>query len=90
MKPNGKPVKQRPYHLNPKYKERVCTELDKMLMVGIIESVEESDWVSLVVVQENKQKKIRICMDLWKLNDACVHDPFLIPFTDEVFNNVGG
>lgn len=29
-------------------------------------------------------------MDLRKLNDACVHDPFLTPFTDEVLDNVGG
>src|SRR5277367_3903472 len=29
-------------------------------------------------------------MDLCKLNDASVHDPFPTPFTDEVLNNVGG
>ena len=29
-------------------------------------------------------------MDLRKLNDAFVHDPFPIPFTDEVLDNVGG
>ena len=29
-------------------------------------------------------------MDLRKLNDACIHDPFLTPFTDEVLDNVGG
>lgn len=53
--------------------------------------MEESDWVNLMVVQEKKQKdEIRICMDLKKLNDACVHDPFLTPFTDEVLDNVGG
>ena len=28
-------------------------------------------------------------MDLKKLNDACVHDPFPKPFTDEVLENVG-
>ena len=28
-------------------------------------------------------------MDLQKLNDACIHDPFLTPFTDEVLENVG-
>jgi len=74
LKPNAKLVKQRPYHLNPKYKKKVCLELDKMLAVGIIEPVEESDWVSPMVVEEKKQKdEIRIC--LRKLNDACVHDP---------------
>ena len=29
-------------------------------------------------------------MDLRKLNDASVHDPFPTPFTDEVLDNVGG
>jgi len=43
-----------------------------------------------MVVQEKKQKgEIRICVDLRKLNDACVHDPLPTPFTDEVLENVG-
>ena len=37
LKPNVKPVKQHPYRLNPKYKAKVCEELDKMLAIGIIE-----------------------------------------------------
>ena len=62
-----------------------------MLAAGIIEPVEESDWVSTMVVPEKKQKgKIRICVDLRKLNDTCVHDPILTPFTDEVLENVSG
>eukprot|EP00253_Pinus_taeda_P035663 PITA_35663 len=91
LKLDVKLVKQRPYHLNPKYKEKVCLELDRMLAVGIIKPVEESDWVSTMVVQEKKQKdEIRICVDLRKLNDACVHDPFPTPFTNGVLDNVGG
>jgi len=44
-----------------------------------------------MVVLEKKQKcEIRICMDVKKLNDACVHDPFPTPFTDEVLENLGG
>jgi len=54
LKPDLKPVKHRPYRLNLKYKEKVCKELDKMMEVGIIEIVEECDWVSLMVVQEKK------------------------------------
>jgi len=78
------PVNQHPYRLNPKYKEKVCEELDKMLIAGIIEPVEESDSICPMVVQEKKIKgKIWIFLDLRKLNDACVHDPFPMPFTDE-------
>jgi hypothetical protein len=41
-----------------------------MLEDGIIEPVEESEWVSPMVVQEKKQGGIKICVDLGKLNDA--------------------
>ena len=91
LKLDAKPITQRLYRLNPKYKETVHQELDNMLEAGIIEPMEESDWVSPMVVQEKKQKgEIRICIDLWKLNDACVQDPFPMLFTDEVLDNVGG
>jgi hypothetical protein len=33
---------------------------------------------------------MRICVDIRKLNDSFLHDPFPIPFTDEVLENVGG
>ena len=42
LKPGAKPVKQRPYRLNPRYKENVKTELEKMLDAGIIEPIKES------------------------------------------------
>jgi hypothetical protein len=29
-------------------------------------------------------------VDLRKLNDVCLYDPFPTPFTDEVLDNVGG
>lgn len=91
LKSDTEPVKQRPYRLNLKCKEKVHVELDKMLAKGIIEPVEEFDWVSSMVVQEKMQlEEIRICVDLRKLNDACVHDPFPTSFTDEVLDNVGG
>ena len=41
LKANVNPVKQHPYRLNPKYKEKVRVELDKMLTIGIIETVED-------------------------------------------------
>ena len=56
LKPDAKPMKQHPYRLNPKYKEKVRMELDKMLAAGIIEPIEESKWVSPMVVQEKNTK----------------------------------
>jgi hypothetical protein len=68
----------------------VKIELDRMLEVGIIEPVEESEWISPMVVQDKKINEIKIYVDLRKLNDVCLHDPFPTPFTDEVLDNVGG
>ena len=40
LKPDVKPVRQRPYPLNPRYKQRVKADLDRMMDDGIIELVE--------------------------------------------------
>ena len=55
-----------------------------MLDAEIIESVEESEWISPMVVQDKKTSEVRICFGLIKFNDVCVHDPFPTPFTNEV------
>jgi hypothetical protein len=60
------------------------------LDAGIIETIQESNWISPMVVQGKNRGGIKICMDLIKLNDAFLHDPFPTPFTDVVLENVGG
>ena len=61
-----------------------------MVATQIIEPIKEFEWVSLIVVKEKKTKgEIRICVDLRKLNDTCIHDPFPTPFIDKILDNVG-
>ena len=43
-----------------------------------------------MVVQDKKTGEFHICVDLWKLKDACLHDPFSTPFTGEILESVGG
>ena len=50
LKERVKPVKQHHYRLNPRYKEKVKEEIDKMITTGIIETVEESEWISPMVI----------------------------------------
>jgi len=91
LKADVKPCKQRPYRMNPRYKEKVQAEINRMLEAGIIKLDEESEWISLMVIQEKKiAEEIRNYVDLIKLNDACLHNPFPTTFTNEVFKNVGG
>ena len=90
LRSDAKLVKQRPWRLNPCYKEKVKVKLDGMLVACVIELVEESEWINPIVLQEKKTYgDVRICVDLKKLNDVCLHDPFSIPFTVEVLENVG-
>jgi hypothetical protein len=90
LKLEARPVRQRPYRLNLVYKQKVKAQIDRMLEASIIEPVEEFEWISPMVVQEKKQEGIRICVDLRKLNNSCLHEPFPTPFTYEVLENVGG
>ena len=57
-------------------------EIDQMLDAGINEPIEESEWISPMVVQDKKTGEIHICVNIRELNDACIHDPFPTPFTD--------
>lgn len=56
LKPDARPIKHRPYRLNPRVKENVKVEIDKMLKAGLIFPVEEAKWVSLIVIQSKKDK----------------------------------
>ena len=89
LKTDAKVVKNKPYKLNPKYKEKVRQELDKMLAARIIVPVEKLEWINPMVVQDKKTRGIRICVDLCNLNDACVHNPLPTPFIDDILENVG-
>jgi len=42
LKEGARAIKQIPYRLNPRYKEKVRAEIDRMLAARIIEPVEES------------------------------------------------
>ena len=43
-----------------------------------------------MIQDKNTTGEVRICVDLRKLNDACLHDPFPTPFTDEVLESIEG
>jgi hypothetical protein len=85
LKLGSKPVRNRPYRLNPRVKEKVKREIYKMLEAKLIILVEEAEWLSPIVIQSKKGTgDIRVCVEYRSLNFVCVHDPFPTPFTDEV------
>ena len=81
IRDDAKPVQQRPYDMNPKYETIVKEEIDKLLNAGFIYEIEHTEWVSPIVIVTKKNGKIRVCVDLKKVNAATVRDHYPLPFT---------
>ena len=62
-----------------------------MLKADLIFPIKEAEWVNPIVIKSKREKsEIRVCVDYRSLNNACIHDPFPTPFSDEVLDNVAG
>ena len=81
---------RRSYKLNKNYAARVDEEIQCMLEAGIVFRVETSEWVSPIVILLKEAKQIRICIDFRCLNAVTIKDPFPIPFTDTILEEVAG
>ncbi len=82
------PTHQVRYKLNPNYVAIVKQDIDKLLVVGFIQLVEEVTWLSPILVVPMKNGKLRIYVDFRKLNKATKKNPYLLPVFYEVLNIV--
>ena len=70
--------------------DALLKEVQKLLKIGLIYPVDNSKWVSLVVVAPKKNGKWRVFIDYKPLNAATTRDHFPLPFQDEILNEVAG
>ncbi|MCO5598443.1 hypothetical protein L7F22_052538 [Adiantum nelumboides] len=87
---DARPIRMQRYRMNPNYAAKVKEEIDALLKAGFIAEVESSDWLFPIVVVPKKNGKLRICVDFKKLNEQTIKDPFPLPFTDTMLNQVAG
>jgi len=91
LNPDARPVKYFRYRLNSRVKDKVMKEIDKILIVCLVFPVDEVEWINHIFIQDKKDlEDIRVCVDYKSLNNACVHDLFPTPFSNEVMKNVAG
>ena len=90
LKMDAKPVRMQRYKMNPNYAKRVKEEIDALLKARLITKVESSAWLVPIVVVPKKNGKLRICVDFKKLNEQTIKDPFPIPFTNTMLDQVAG
>ena len=90
LKPNMKPVAQKLRRLGKIQQEALLAEVKRLSNAGFIYPVEDSEWVSPVVVTPKKNGKWQVCVDYKPLNAATKRDHFPLPFQDEILNEVAG
>lgn len=65
---------------------KVETELKCMLAMGIIEEVTEpTDWCApMVPVEKRNREKVRVCVDLKRLNKAVKRERYILPTLEDI------
>ncbi|KAK7929206.1 hypothetical protein WMY93_005601 [Mugilogobius chulae] len=77
-----------PFPLLPK----VEAELKRMLEMGIIEEVTEpTDWCApMVPVERRNRERLRICVDLKRLNNAVKRERYMLPTLEDIAPKLSG
>ncbi|KAJ8046478.1 hypothetical protein HOLleu_05158 [Holothuria leucospilota] len=91
LKSDARPVQQKLRPLPLAAREKVSAELARLEKDGVIERVTDAtEWVSPIVVAYKKSGKVRICVDLRKVNEQVVVDKHPLPNIEEMFSNLRG
>jgi hypothetical protein len=90
IKEECQPIFQPQRRMNPNLKEIVKEELHKLLNIGFIYPISNSEWVSPLVIVPKNNGKWRVCVDYRALNKATQKDHFPLPFIDQVLDNLAG
>ena len=88
--PTVRPVQQPLRRLPFAVRDEVTAKLAEMEAAGIIERVDASPWVSPIVVSRKRNGKVRLCLDLRKVNQAVVTDGYPLPHMDELLHALKG
>ena len=70
---------------------KVKSELQWMEQLGVISKVDEpTDWCAGIVVVPKQDGKVRICVDLTKLNESVRSERHILPSVDHTLAQLGG
>ena len=83
------PFKEHYWHIPPHIYDNVKANLQEMLDIGAIRML-HSPWASAVVLVQQKDWSLRFCIDLRKLNNKTIKDPYLLPCIDETLDSLQG
>ena len=74
--PVQQPIRRVPYYT----REKISTELSRLLQLDITEKVDgPTTWLSSIVVVPKSSGKTRLCLDMWLANKAIIRENPIIP-----------
>lgn len=72
-------------------KEKVKAELESLEQLDVIRPLTQpTDWCAPIVVVPKPNNKVRVCVDLTKLNESVRRENFPLPSTDELLAQLDG
>ncbi|MCO5597411.1 hypothetical protein L7F22_051488 [Adiantum nelumboides] len=86
-KSDAKPSRQRPYTYNETFAKKIKEEIDKLKEA---DEIKHFDWVLPIMVVPKKNEKLRVCINLKKVNAATIRDNYYLPIIDHVIERVAG
>jgi hypothetical protein len=81
--PRAQPFRLRPYRYTPQQKDKIESQIQKMLTSDIIQQ-SSSSFASPVLLVKEKDDEWRLCMDYRRLNAYTVKNHFPMPIFDEI------
>ena len=88
MKEDVKPIKLCPYTYNKSFAKKIKEEIDWNLNARFIYEIEHTEWVSPIVVVPKNNGKLRVCVNLKKVNVAIIRDNYLLPINENALKAV--
>ena len=88
--PTVMPVRQPLRRLPLAVVDEVSARLDELESQGVIEKVSASPWVSPLVVGRKRDGRIRLCVDMRRVNQAVVTDGYPLPRIEDVLDRLRG
>ena len=89
VKPGTKPPLKALYRLSQKELEELKSQLDELLAKGYIRQSKSPHGAPILFV-DNKNGKLRLCVDYRALNKVTVKNSYPLPRIDDLFDQLAG
>lgn len=79
LKPDAKPYRGRPYPVPRIHRDTIMTEITRLLKLGVLEKIEESEWGSPSFIIPKGNNQVRFLTDFRELNKRILRKPYPLP-----------